>query len=78
LVEVGKSECGWDVSAAASSQPTRGIVDVFAAEIGSDFSKYRLAKGFLRWSRIHAAPDLTDYERLQWATLLQAINQALG
>jgi predicted ATP-dependent endonuclease of OLD family len=78
LVEVGKSECGWDVSEAASSQPTRGIVDIFAAEIGSDFSKFRLAKGFLRWSRIHAAPDLTDYERLQWATLIQAINQALG
>jgi hypothetical protein len=77
LVEVGKSECGWDVSEAASSQPTRGIVDIFAAEIGSEFSKYRLAKGFLRWSRIHAAPDLTDYERLQWATLIQAINQAL-
>ena len=78
LVEVGKSECGWDVSEAASSQPTRGIGDVFAAEIGTEFSKYRLAKGFLRWSRIHAASDLTDYERLQWATLIQAINQALG
>ena len=77
LVEVGKSECGWDVSEAASSQPTRGIVDIFAADIGSEFSKYRLAKGFLRWSGIHAAPDLTDYERLQWATLIQAINQAL-
>jgi hypothetical protein len=77
LVEVGKSECGWDVSEAASSQPTRGIEDIFAAEIGSEFSKYRLAKGFLRWSRIHAAPDMTDYERLQWATLIQAINQAL-
>ena len=77
LVEVAKSECGWDVSEAASSQPTRGIVEILAAEIGGEFSKYRLAKGFLRWSRIHAAPDLTDYERLQWATLIQAINQAL-
>ncbi len=78
LVEVGKSECGWDVSEAASSQPMRAIASIFAAEVGTDFSKYRLAKGFLRWSRIHAATDLTDYERLQWATLLQAINQALG
>lgn len=77
LVEVGKAECGWDVSAAASSQPKRGIVDIFTAEIGTDFSTYRLAKGFLRWSRIHSAPDLTDYERLQWATLIQAINQTL-
>ena len=78
LVEVGKSECGWDVSEAASSQPMRTIASIFTAEVGTDFSKYRLAKGFLRWSRIHAATDLTDYERLQWATLIQAINQALG
>jgi len=78
LIEVGKSECGWDVSEAASNQPRRNIVDLFAAEIGREFSKYRLAKGFLRWSRIHSAPDLTDYERLQWATLIQAINQALA
>ena len=78
LIEVGKSECGWDVSEAASNQPRRNIVDIFAAEVGRDFSKYRLAKGFLRWSRIHSAPDLTDYERLQWATLIQAINQALA
>ena len=78
LVEVGKSECGWDVSEAAVNQPTRGIRSIFATEIGAEFSKYRLAKGFLRWSRIHAAPDLTDYERLQWGTLIQAINLALG
>ena len=51
---------------------------MFAEEIGSDFSKYRLAKGFMRWSRSHAAADLTDDERLQWAVLFGNINQALN
>lgn len=78
LVEIGKSEFGWDVEAVAGSQPARGITDIFAEEIGNDFSKYRLAKGFLRWSRSHGAADLTDEERLQWAVLFGNINQALS
>jgi len=51
--------------AQASSQPTRAIVDIFRAEIKSDFSKYRLAKAFLRWSQSHTSSDLTDTEQLQ-------------
>jgi hypothetical protein len=77
LVEVGRTECGWDVTAQAASQPTRAILDIFGAEIGSDFSKYRLAKAFLRWSQSHTSSDLTDTEQLQWATLIGAINSAL-
>jgi len=77
LIEVGRTECGWDVTAQAASQPTRGIVDIFRTEIGSDFSKYRLAKAFLRWSQSHTTSDLTDTEQLQWATLIGAINSAL-
>jgi hypothetical protein len=77
LIEVGRTECGWDVMVQASSQPTRAIVDIFGAEIGSDFSKYRLAKAFLRWSQSHTSSDLTDTEQLQWATLIGAINSAL-
>lgn len=77
LIEVGRTERGWDVMAQASSQPTRAIVDIFKAEIGSDFSKYGLAKAFLRWSQSHTSSDLTDTEQLQWATLIGAINGAL-
>jgi predicted ATPase len=77
LIEVGRTECGWDVTVQASSQPTRAIVDIFGAEIGSDFSKYGLAKAFLRWSQSHTSSDLTDTEQLQWATLIGAINSAL-
>ncbi len=77
LVVVGKDELGWDVKDKGASQPGRPIVDVFADAIGTDFSKYRLAKAYLRWTRAHAAADLTDAEREQWAKLISAVNKAL-
>jgi predicted ATP-dependent endonuclease of OLD family len=76
LVKVAKESLGWDVAATAEAQPTRPIVDLFGAEI-SDFSKYKLAKAFLRWSRDHSAGDLAEEERRQWKKLIEAINAAL-
>lgn len=76
LVAAAKAELGWDVSKTASAQPSRPIVEIFEAEV-SDFSKYRLAKAFLRWSRTHESKDLTDAERKQWTKLIGNINTAL-
>jgi hypothetical protein len=76
LVQVAKSDLGWDVVATAASQPSRAIVDVFVAEV-KDFSKYRLAKAFLRWTRNHGAADLSDDEQRQWKKLIEAVNAAL-
>lgn len=76
LVKVALDDLNWDVTATAVSQDARPIVDIFAAEIGS-FSKYRLAKAFLRWARTHGASDLTDEERKQWSQLIGTINKAL-
>jgi predicted ATPase len=76
LVQIAKSDLGWDVSATATTQPGRPIVDIFAAGI-SDFSKYRLAKAFLRWTRHHEAKELSDDERRQWKKLIEGINTAL-
>jgi predicted ATPase len=76
LVAAAKSELGWDVTNTAGSQPGRPIAEIFAAEI-TDFSKYRLAKAFLRWSRAHESKDLTDVERRQWTKLIGNINAAL-
>jgi hypothetical protein len=76
LVAVAASDLGWDVATAAASQPNRPIVDVFAKSI-KDFSKYRLAKAFLRWARDHSADDLSDAERRQWRTVIGAINTTL-
>jgi predicted ATP-dependent endonuclease of OLD family len=75
LVSVAHTEIGWNVTAVASAQPARPIVDIFQAE-ATGFSKYRLAKAFLRWAREHRAGDLTSDERAQWKNLIDAINGA--
>jgi len=76
IVQIAKDDLGWDVTAKASSQPARPIVDIFTAEI-KEFSKYRLAKAFLRWTRSHEASDLTADEQRQWTKLVEMINAAL-
>jgi predicted ATPase len=76
LIQLGKNGAGWDVAAAASAQPERPITDIFASE-NSDFSKYRLAKEFVAWTRDHKASDLPLKERSQWKALIERINTAL-
>ena len=73
IISIAKSEFGWDVSAVAEAQPTRPIVSIFEHEI-ADFSKYKLSKAYVRWTRSHTARDLTDAERAQWAALIRKIN----
>ena len=76
LVAMAQSELGWDVTEVATKQPQRPIVDIFTAGI-SDFSKYRLAKAYLRWTREHSASDLTEDERSSWVKLIDRVNRAL-
>jgi predicted ATP-dependent endonuclease of OLD family len=76
LIGVAKEDLGWDVSAKAAEQPKRPIVDLFDAEI-TGFSKYKLAKAYLRWTRDHKADDLTNDELVQWEALTAKINAAL-
>lgn len=64
------------MQAIATNQPGRSIVEIFIQEI-ADFSKYRLAKAYLRWTWTHTASDLTASEQSQWKALLTAINRAL-
>jgi energy-coupling factor transporter ATP-binding protein EcfA2 len=76
LVKAAKSTLRWDVASAAAAQPELPIVKVFEAEI-EGFSRYKLAKAFLRWTRTHEASDLTDEERNQWKKLIDTINATL-
>lgn len=78
LISVAKSELGWDVETAASRQGARPIVDIFEAEFKGDFSKYKLAKAFLRWSRTNNATALTSDERGAFERLFAAANKALA
>jgi hypothetical protein len=76
LVTVAKDQLGWDVAAKASAQLGRPIIDLFEAEIAG-FSKYKLAKAFVRWTREHDASALTADEITQWKALFQRVNSAL-
>ena len=76
LVNVAANDPGWDVRAAAASRPDRSIVDIFADEV-ANFSRYELAKAYLRWTRSHKAEDLTVAEQVQWENLVDLINAAL-
>lgn len=73
LIDIAKADLGWDVLGVASSQPTRPIIDIFESEI-VDFSKYKLSKAYIRWTRGHAANDLSASERDQWTALIAKIN----
>lgn len=76
LVSIVKAEYGIDVEATVTSQPTRPIIDIFSKEI-PDFSKYKLAKLYIKWTRNNDASMLTQSEKTSWQNLIQHINKAL-
>lgn len=78
LVKIAKAEFGWDIEKEASARPDKPVIDVFLAVVGkNDFSKYKLAKAFVRWTRDHNASDLTPDELAGATALIAAINAAL-
>lgn len=76
LVTVAASELGWDISATAAKQGQRPVISIFESEI-QNFSKYRLAKTFVKWSRDHEASDLSSLEQEQWSKLINTVNRVL-
>ena len=76
LLNVASDDPGWDVRVAAGSRRDRSIVDIFADEV-PNFSRYELAKAYVRWTRSHKAEDLTVAEQVQWENLVDLINGAL-
>jgi hypothetical protein len=78
LVDIARTQFGWDITATAAAQPARRIVDIFKSEIGAGFSKYKLAKAFLQWLTGHGWDDFTAAEQQAWRTLLLAVNKGLA
>ena len=76
LIKIVTAEFGKDTSAVASKQPNRPIIDIFSAEI-KDFSKYKLAKAYVRWTRANKATDLTASEIGDWKNLIETVNKVL-
>ncbi len=76
LPAVARDALGIDITSAVATQPSRPIIDILD-KADKNFSKYKLAKAFLRWSRENDASALSDSERAAWAGLVTAINGAL-
>jgi hypothetical protein len=76
LVTIAKDSLGIDVTTEATNQAGRPIVDLLSAA-NSSFSKYKLAKAYIRWTRDHTANDLSPAELAQFQTLIEKIHKAL-
>lgn len=76
LATIVKSEYGVDLLEMVKKQANRPIVELFSKEI-NDFSKYKLAKAYIRWTRGHTADDLSTEEATQWKGLIGTINKVL-
>jgi hypothetical protein len=72
---IARDQFGWDIVDLAAQQPSRPLVDIFSSVVG--FSKYKLAKAFLRWTRENDGSALSTAERASWTKLISAINSAL-
>lgn len=77
LLAIAKEECGWDAVSLAQTQVKRPVVDILESVAKKDFSKYKLSKAFIRWSREHELNDLKTDEIAQAEKLIDIINKAL-
>ncbi len=59
-----------------ATQPKRSAVAIMESQ-KPKVTKYRLAKGFLRWCRTHSSEDLSETERATWQAVFKAANKAL-
>lgn len=78
LLAIAKEQLNWDATTLAEAQLSRSIVDIIASVAKKDFSKYKLAKAFIRWSRDHDLSDLKPHEIEQTENLVAKINKALS
>ena len=78
LLQIAKDELGWDAIGMAGTQISRPVVDILSSVAKKDFSKYKLAKAFIRWSRDHSLSDLQQNEIEQSINLIAKINKALA
>lgn len=76
LVKVADKEFGVNVQNSADAMPDRSIVKILTEKI-RDFSKYRLAKAYVSWTKTNNAAQLSNDEIEQWKMLILAINKSL-
>jgi predicted ATP-dependent endonuclease of OLD family len=77
LLVVAKSELKWDIPPKAAAQTSRSILEIFGEALGTSFSRYNLAKAYVRWTRDQLSAVLSAGETEQWKGLIERINEAL-
>lgn len=76
LISIVTERFGVDVSELANKQKSRPIIDLFDKEV-PNFSKYQLAKSFLKWSKDHEFSNLKKHEIVSALGLLKAAKDSL-
>jgi len=76
LISIIKDEYGVDTKSIANTQKSRPIIDIFSQEV-PNFSKYKLAKAYIRWTRNNDYKKLKPHEIENWTKLLKQINKVL-
>jgi predicted ATP-dependent endonuclease of OLD family len=76
LINIAKSELGWDIEEVAKKQKGRAVIDIFSKEING-FSKYKLAKAYINWTKSNQSSDLQVIEINNWKKLIEKINSIL-
>ncbi|WP_353096360.1 AAA family ATPase [Empedobacter brevis] len=76
LIKVVKEEYDVDTSEIAKAQSKRPIIDIFSKEV-PHFSKYKLAKAYIKWTRSKTSSDLTTKELANWKKMINTVNKIL-
>jgi predicted ATPase len=76
LVKVAQLEYEVDITQIVTEQPKRPIIDILTKEI-KEFSKYKMAKAYVRWTRENKVSDIREEEVKQWTALINHINKEL-
>lgn len=77
LIEVAKDGLGWDATELNLKQPGRPVVGLLEGVAGERFSKYKLAKAFIKWTSQHEFSDLLPEEQEAAKLLVSRINRSL-
>ena len=77
LLTIAKEQYGWDATSIAQTQDKRPIVNILESVAKKEFSKFKLAKAFIRWSREHEITDLQPNEVVYAEKLIEKVNKAL-
>lgn len=76
IAKIASDRYGKDIVKISKEQPNRSIISILKSEI-ENFSKYKLAKEYIRWTQDHEATNLEEKEIDQWIKLFTTINKAL-